>query len=113
MEALRIDGMPAEPLAAAAHFHTHWLPEATAILAQGAPALVLVFPPADHTHREWRLAAVQGLARRFAPARVNALASGEEHAIAAATGYLARAPGVTGQYLPLDGTGAGEVLLVP
>jgi hypothetical protein len=29
-------------------------------------------------------------------------------AIASALGYLDRAPGVTGQYLPLDGEGAGN-----
>jgi hypothetical protein len=47
-----------------------------------------VFPAADHSHRGWRLAAVQGLAREHAPRRVNAVASDDEAAIAAAARYL-------------------------
>ena len=69
--------------------------------------------PEEHLgrgHRGWRLAAVQGLAREHAPLRVNALASDDELAIAAAHAYLASADGVTGQYLPLDSHGAGEVV---
>jgi hypothetical protein len=41
---------------------------------------------------------------------VNALESDDEAAIAAAAGWLTDAGGVTGQLLPLDGTGAGPVL---
>ncbi|WP_156842218.1 Rossmann fold domain-containing protein [Novosphingobium aquimarinum] len=110
MAVLRIDGLPPEPLDAAAMFHADWLPRAIALADGGADSLVLIFPAADHTHREWRLAAVQGLARRFAPLRVNALACDDCEPIEAALRYLAAAPGVTGQYLPLDGTGAGEVI---
>jgi hypothetical protein len=110
MAALRIDGLPAEPLEAAAAFHARWLSEAMKAIEAGATLLVLVFPAADHTHREWRLAAVQGLARRFAPVRVNALACDDPAPAEAALRYLGAAPGVTGQYLPLDGTGAGEML---
>ena len=72
--------------------------------------LVLIFPPADHTHRGWRLAVVQGLAREHAPLRVNALASASEPAIAEALAYLEAAGGVTGLYLPLDDAGAGAVV---
>ena len=72
--------------------------------------LVLIFLPADHTHRAWRLAAVQSLARELAPQRVNALASDSEKALSAALTYLNSAEGVTGQLLQLDDTGAGEVL---
>ena len=68
--------------------------------------LLLVFPPTDQSHRAWRLAAVQGLARELAPLRVNALESADEAAISAIEAYLATAPGVTGQYLPLDAAGA-------
>ena len=71
---------------------------------------MLIFLPADHTHRAWRLAAVQSLARELAPQRVNALASDSEKAISAALTYLNSAEGVTGQLLQLDDTGAGEVL---
>ena len=73
----------------------------------------MVFAPADYTHRAWRLAVVQGLARELAPRRVNALASDSEAAIAAALAYLEGAAGLTGQYLPLDDAGAGPVVLPP
>jgi hypothetical protein len=72
--------------------------------------LVLIFPPADHTHRGWRLAAVQSLARDHAPLRVNALASDDPAAIESALTYLEQAEGLTGQYLTLDSLGAGTVL---
>ena len=101
MALLRIGALPGEALAAAAEFHAVILPRVLAELAR-RETLTLVFAPADHTHRAWRLAAVQGLARQYAPIRLNALASDDERAIAAALKYLAAAAGVTGQYLPLD-----------
>ena len=106
---LYVGALPDEPLAAAAQFHTDVLPRALDALRQGGD-LVLVFPPADHTHRDWRLGVVRGLARQFAPVRVNALAGDDEAALAAGAAYLAHAPGVTGQLLPVDGTGAGPML---
>lgn len=106
MAELRIVGLPENALAAAAQFHAEW-PVKIAPLRE---ALVLIFSPADHTHRGWRLAAVQSLARQFAPVRINAVASDDEGAIQAAIAYLVRAEGVTGQYLALDGAGAGEVI---
>ena len=101
--------LPAEPLGAAARFYGEELAriEALAVTPDHGEHLVLIFPPADHSHRAWRLAAVQELARKYAPRRINALASSEEAAVAAAERYLAAAPGVTGQLLPLDGNGAG------
>jgi hypothetical protein len=112
---LRIEALPAEPLAAAATFHAQWLSRIEAQIVsrdthEEGFELTLVFSPADHTHRGWRLAAVQSLARAHAPARVNAVASDDEAAVAAALRYLAAALGITGQYLPLDGTGAQESL---
>jgi hypothetical protein len=101
MKAVRVGGLPEGPLAAAAQFYAGVVPGLTV-----AEDTVLVFHPADHTHRGWRLAAVQQLARDHAPIRVNALASDDEAAIAAALAYLETGPGVTGQYLPLDGNGA-------
>ena len=65
---------------------------------------------AGHEHRAWRLSTVQELARQYAPARVNALASDDKTAIAAALFDLGKAEGVTGQYLPLDGNGAVALL---
>ena len=108
MAALRVEGLPVGALEAAAVFHAEWLPKAREMLSEGH--LVLIFPRADHTHRAWRLAAVQGLTHEYAPLRVNAVASDSAAAIAAALRYLASAPGVTGQYLPLDDLGAGPVV---
>ena len=106
---LRVEGLPEGTLEAAAQFHAEVLPQARAALEKGE-GLVLVFPPADYTHKGWRLAAIQQLARDFAPIRVNAVTSADETATAAAAAYLAEAPGVTGQLLALDSNGAGEVL---
>jgi hypothetical protein len=110
MELLRVGPLPDEPLAAAADFHARILPGIEATLGGGADPLTIVFYPAEENHRGWRLAAIQSLARAFAPSRVNALESDDEAAIAAAAGWLTDAGGVTGQLLPLDGTGAGPVL---
>ena len=98
MVLVRVGVLPDEPLRAAAQFHAEVLPQ---LAPEGAAALTLVFGPADHTHRHWRLAVVQGLARLLAPIRVNAVASRDDDAILAADAYLVQAPGVTGQYLPL------------
>ena len=104
---IAIAGLGDDPLPAAATFHAVWLPKVEVALAAKPDDLVLVFDPADHTHREWRLAAVRGLARAQAPRRINGLA-GEGAAVGAALAWLDRAPGVTGQYLALDGAGAGD-----
>jgi len=109
---LRVGDLPHEPLAASAHFYAAMLPRVREALACGAD-LTLVFASADHTHREWRLALVRGLAREFAPIRVNAVAGNDDAGIAAAARYLSQAPGVTGQLLPTDGTGAGPMLYHP
>jgi hypothetical protein len=100
---VRVGALPAEPLKAAAQFYAEVLPR---VEAESRDDCTLVFPPADHTHRAWRLAAVQELAREYAPRRVNGLVSDDEVAITAAERYLASAPGVTGQLLALDGHGA-------
>ncbi|MEW9856058.1 Rossmann fold domain-containing protein [Novosphingobium sp. M1R2S20] len=110
MELLRVGNLADEPLAAAAQFHSDVLPHVSSLLARSKGDLALVFAPADHTHHGWRLAAVQELARAHSPKRVNAIAGQHEEAIAAAADYLARAPGVTGQLLPVDGTGAAAML---
>ena len=106
MERVAIAGLPDDPLAAAAAFHAD---HAAALRAVPAD-LLLVFPAADHTHRGWRLAAVQMLARAKAPLRINAVSGGGEAAILAAAEYLARAPGLTGQLISLDDEGAGAVI---
>ena len=107
MVALEVQPLPDLPSEAAAVFHRDFLPQAKTILASGAPTLTLLFSEADHTHRIWRLAAVQSLARENVPSRVNALAGGAAASIAVGLAYLEGANGVTGQYLPLDDAGAG------
>lgn len=110
MSLLRIAGLPDDPLAAAATFHGQWLPQVIAHLGRERGPVTLVFAPADHTHRAWRLAAVQSLARKLAPRRINAVASDDQPAIDAAAAYLDGADGVTGQLLLLDSLGAGDVV---
>lgn len=104
----RVTELPDEPLAAAAHFHSRILPDVLARIGPPAPenGVMLAFPQADHTHRAWRLAVIQSLAREQAPSRVNAVAGGTEAAIAATLEWLESAPGVTGQYWLLDAGGA-------
>ena len=106
MTVLRIASLPDDPLAAAATFHALELPRIVSVLAETRDALTIAFDPADHRHRGWRCAAVQSLARARAPGRVNAVASADEAAVAAASAYLAGAAGVTGQYWALDAAGA-------
>lgn len=117
MELLHLGPLADDPLEAAADFHARLLASIEMTLGGGADPLTLVFMPAGHEHRGWRLAAIQGLARRFAPSRVNALESDETEAIAAAACWLAGAAGVTGQLLGLDGNGAdgtgGSPVLYP
>lgn len=110
MALFRVGPLPADPMAAAAAFHADVQPRLIATLDAAAGPVTLVFAPADHAHREWRMAAVAMLARARAPQRVNAVESGYEPAIAAAAAYLAGAEGVTGQVLPLDSLGAGDVI---
>lgn len=97
MKRIAIEGLPDAPLDAAQAFLRDWLAQARS----GEEDLLLVFAPADHTHREWRLAAVQALAREAAPRRVNAVAASNDDAVRNAAEYFADAPGITGQYLRL------------
>lgn len=101
MRVLRVEGLPAAPLDAAAAFHARWLARARAELAEGSD-LALVFPPAAHSHTAWRLAAVQELAREAAPLRVNALVGDAGEALAAMLAWLAGAGAVTGQVLTVE-----------
>lgn len=101
---VRVEGLPEAPLAAAAEFYARVMPG----LPEDGESLVLLFPPADHTHRGWRAEAVASLARAMAPRRVNGLAGDDEAAATAASRWLEQAPGVTGQMLQLDDTRAGK-----
>ena len=97
MKRIAVDGLPDDPLAAAGVFQQHWLGYVEDVLSQGEDVM-LELPSADHTHREWRLAMVAGLARKHTPHRVNMVA-GEGAKVDLTAEYLARAPGITGQYL--------------
>jgi hypothetical protein len=98
MQVVRIADLPPAPLDAAAAFHARVLPKLPC-----QADLLLVFPPADHSHRLWRLAAVQELARAAAPGhRVNAIAAQSEAGLAAARALIDSGQGITGQYLVLD-----------
>jgi hypothetical protein len=104
---LDCSALPDEALAAAARFHAEYLPQVGILLAGGAESLVIVMPAAPYDHADWRRAVARDLARAHTPRRVNVVGGND---VAATLEYLARAPGVTGQYLPLDGTGAGDAL---
>ncbi len=103
---LYVGPLPADPLDAAADFHARVLPGIEATLGGGAHPLTLVFEPATSDHRAWRLAVVQGLARRFAPSRVNAVETDSAQALAATHAWLESLGAITGQLFALDGNGA-------
>ena len=97
MEQIAIEGMPDDPLNAAGSFYNEWLAKIEGALGQGSDVMICI-PAADHTHHEWRKAAVAMLARKHTPQRVNMVGGSGAHAQAAIV-YLASAHGVTGQYL--------------
>jgi hypothetical protein len=103
---LDCSALPDNALGAAAWFHAEYLPQVAGLL-EGAESLVIVMPTALYDHADWRRAVARDLARAHAPKRVNVVGG---NGVAATLEYLARAPGVTGQYLALDGTGAGDAL---
>lgn len=104
---LRIQGLPEHPLDAAAGFYAKHAASIRGDL-RGHPGdnVVIVFESAGKQHRGWQLAAVQDLAREAAPGRVNAVVGIDDRGIAQTLGWLQRAPGITGQLLPIDPTGA-------
>ncbi len=105
---LRIEGLSPGALDAAAEFHRIWLPQARDALSGEADSLIIIMPLAHTDHRDWRRGVARDLARELAPKRVNLVAGDDRDAIAAMLEYLGRAPGVTGQLLPVSGQGAGN-----
>lgn len=103
MKRITVEALPPEPLAAAGLFHQNWLDPIERALEAGQDVLI-VMPPADHTHKEWRAAAVAMLARQYAPLRVN-LVAGEGEAMEQTAQFLGNAPAITGQYLAAAGEG--------
>ena len=114
MALIRVEGMPASPLDAAARFYAEVAPRVIQCCeAPDGEVVTLLFAPADHPHRGWREAAVASLARTLAPRRINAMvgdAEADHEAIAATLAFLESSGAMTGQMLPLDSNGAGKVL---
>ena len=105
---VRSTGLPETPLDAAAEFYERILP-AIREDWDGVEEIVVSFEAADHSHRAWRLAAIQELAREATPCRVNGVVMSKDDHLASTEvlNYLHKAPGVTGQLFAVDGTGAG------
>lgn len=101
MKRIEVDGLPDDPLAAAGLFHQNWLDPIERALDAGTDVMI-VLEAADHTHAEWRRAAAAMLARKHTPQRVNLVAGAGDN-VDAAEAYLAKAPGITGQYLEAAG----------
>lgn len=106
---LRIETLSLDALEAAQVFHRDWVPQVRSMLATNVEAVAIVLPPAAPAHRDWRLAVSRDMARSAAPQRVNLVAGDCEAAVAQALAYLDRAPGITGQYLPLVGQGLPDL----
>ncbi len=96
---VEVEGLPEHPLDAAAHFLDQFVPKVRSMATSGD--VVVILPPADHTHAAWRLAAVQELAREAVPNRVNAVEGEDEAAVSDTLYYLQSADGVTGQVFTL------------
>ena len=96
-------GLPENALDAAADFHNRTVPAVRAAVAVSSDVAV-VFEPAEHAHRAWRISAIQGLARELAPRRVNGIVAGrgDARAIAETMQFLRESPGITGQILEVD-----------
>ena len=102
MRVVQAKDLPDDPLDAAEAFHARVVPEIRFAIRVGDLPASIVVAAADYTHRGWRLAAVQALAREAAPGRVNAVTGDDERAISTTVEWLAQAPGITGQLLEVD-----------
>ena len=93
--------LPESAVDASRTFYTEWMPKVAAALAGDFDSLVIIMDAAPYDHADWRRAVARDLARAHTPKRVNVV-GGEGAALAATLTYLENAPGVTGQYLPLE-----------
>ena len=93
---VRVDRNHDDPLDAADEFYAEYLERTS---REEADLIVYLFDPAGHEHRAWRLAAIQNVARKFAPVRVNGIVGSDEGAVWQTLDWLAGAPGITGQLL--------------
>ena len=100
--------LPGDAGAAAQTFYADVLPQIRA-RADGAEGIVVLFARTEKPGQDWRLAAMQDLARALAPVRVNGLAvdPGSLTQADQVLAFLDKAPGVTGQLLAVDGN-SGE-----
>ena len=104
MQVIVVQSLPETALEAGAAFGTDYLPTIRDHLRDGSD-VVAILPAAPYDHTDWRRSAARDLARAHAPARVNFITAGARDAVDASARYLANAPGVTGQYLPLHADG--------
>lgn len=92
-----VSDLPEGALEASALFHSEHL---VGVRAEAQKSdLMIILPPADYNHTDWRRALARDLAREYAPSRVNVIAAGNEAQKLALTNYLSGAKGVTGHYL--------------
>ena len=91
-----VSELPKSALEASAHFYAEHLEAARKARDEGD--LVIILPPANYEHTDWRRALARDLARESSPARVNVIAAGDEAQKAQLLAYLAGAKGVTGHY---------------
>jgi hypothetical protein len=95
------------PLDSAELFYRECLPgirrklqnEANPDIRDGA---IIVFRNRWPSHRAWRLAVIQDLARESAPKRVNGIVAPDHANIHPTVEWLTQAPGVTGQLLEIE-----------
>ncbi|MBB3033190.1 Rossmann fold domain-containing protein [Alteriqipengyuania lutimaris] len=102
---IRVDALPETALEAAAAFHAGWTEKIRNAAADGHEYVVVVMHPAPYDHADWRRAAARDLARAHPDHCINIVAGSNGGEIARMTEFLGRAPAITGQYLPLAGTG--------
>ncbi|MDT0575245.1 hypothetical protein RM533_03490 [Croceicoccus sp. F390] len=102
---LACDMAAADPLAAAACFHTHYLPRIER-LVKGASVLILRFDHAEEKPHRWRQQTIADLARRYAPVRINgvapARASSSPDRLTPTISFACRNAALTGQLILVD-----------
>ena len=99
---IRIGNLPENPLEASLLFYNQYVPKAANTLTGGVDHLVFILPPADATHDDWRRAVARDLGRTYAPKQVSIIGGGDRASVDEVLAYLRAAPGITGQYLPLN-----------
>lgn len=100
---LTVEALPESAIEASAAFITRHLAHARKLAGEtDTSALAIVLPPAPSDHDDWRCTLARDLARAHAPVRVNVIggAPGEDRDDTIT--FLASAPGITGQYFPVE-----------